>query len=197
MAKVSLLLLNKLWLMVQKRLYISLCQGKFSIMRCTPSSEKMSQWTPSVVCCNDDKLVLHYFSNKLALQYFNNDKLALQYFNNDKLALHFCNNDKLASSQRGLEHALGRFAVACDQAGMKISTKINELLCLSRNEVSVCCKWQGLYCSRWRSSSTLRWNSRVTEGWTVIIVVTKRVLSDTTKEAVFKAVFTPILTYGH
>jgi len=39
----------------------------------------------------------------------------------------------LASSARGLQHALYRFSVACDQSGMKISTEKTEVLCLSRN----------------------------------------------------------------
>jgi len=37
----------------------------------------------------------------------------------------------LASSEQGLQYALDWFAVACDQAGMKISTETAELLCFS------------------------------------------------------------------
>jgi len=36
------------------------------------------------------------------------------------------------SSQQGLQHAFDRFSAACNQAGMKISTKTIEVLCLSR-----------------------------------------------------------------
>jgi len=43
----------------------------------------------------------------------------------------------LASSQQDLQHALDRFSAACDRAGMKISTKKTEELCLSRNQGSV------------------------------------------------------------
>jgi len=37
-----------------------------------------------------------------------------------------------ASSQQGLQNAFDRFSAACDKAGMKISTKKIEVLCLSR-----------------------------------------------------------------
>jgi len=37
------------------------------------------------------------------------------------------------SSQQGLQHAVDRFSAACDQAGIKISTKKIEVLCLSRH----------------------------------------------------------------
>jgi len=36
------------------------------------------------------------------------------------------------SSQQDLQYAFGRFSVACDQAGTKISTESIEVLCLSR-----------------------------------------------------------------
>jgi len=36
------------------------------------------------------------------------------------------------SSQQGLQNTFGRFSAVCDQAGMKISTKKIEVLCLSR-----------------------------------------------------------------
>jgi len=39
----------------------------------------------------------------------------------------------LPPSEQGLQHALDRFSVACDQAGNKIITKKIEVLCLSRN----------------------------------------------------------------
>jgi len=39
----------------------------------------------------------------------------------------------LASCEEGLQHALDRLSVACDQVGMKISTKKTEVLCLFKN----------------------------------------------------------------
>jgi len=39
----------------------------------------------------------------------------------------------LASSQPGLQQALDRFCGACDQAGMKISTKMIQVSCFSSN----------------------------------------------------------------
>ena len=39
----------------------------------------------------------------------------------------------LASSEQGPQHVADRFSVMSDQAGMKISTKQTEVLCLSRN----------------------------------------------------------------
>jgi len=39
----------------------------------------------------------------------------------------------LAPSERDLQHLLDRFSAACDQTGVKISTKKSEVLCLSRN----------------------------------------------------------------
>jgi len=39
----------------------------------------------------------------------------------------------LASCQQVYQHALDRFSAACDRAGMKISTKNTEVLCLSTN----------------------------------------------------------------
>ena len=41
----------------------------------------------------------------------------------------------LADSESGLQHALDKFAAACDTAGMKISTTKTEVLRLSRNPV--------------------------------------------------------------
>jgi len=39
----------------------------------------------------------------------------------------------LASSQQSFQHVLDRLSVACDRAGMKISTKKTKALCLSTN----------------------------------------------------------------
>ena len=41
----------------------------------------------------------------------------------------------LASSESGLQHALNAFAIACDIAGMKISTSKTAVLHLSRKPV--------------------------------------------------------------
>ena len=40
----------------------------------------------------------------------------------------------LASSQQSLQHPLDRFSAACNCAGIKISTKYTEVLCLSTNQ---------------------------------------------------------------
>jgi len=37
------------------------------------------------------------------------------------------------SSLQGLQHAVDRFSVACDQAGTKLNTKKFEVMCLSRH----------------------------------------------------------------
>jgi len=37
----------------------------------------------------------------------------------------------LASSQRGVQHALDRFAATCDKTGLKFSTKNTKVLCIS------------------------------------------------------------------
>ena len=47
----------------------------------------------------------------------------------------------LAFSQQGLQHALGQFSTACDQARMKISTKLPRYFVFLQTKGSVCCKW--------------------------------------------------------
>jgi len=68
----------------------------------------------------------------------------------------------LASSQHSLQHVLDRFSAACDRAGMKISTKITEVLCFSTNPRQ-CMLRAAIHCKRW-SSSTQGWYLRVAEG---------------------------------
>jgi len=61
----------------------------------------------------------------------------------------------LASFEQGLQHALHWFSAACDQAGMKISIKKTEVLCLYRNLIQCMLKVSSntVHCSRWSSST--------------------------------------------
>jgi len=46
----------------------------------------------------------------------------------------------LASSEQGLQDEFDWFSAACNQTGMKISTKQTKIFCLSRNQGSV--RWK-------------------------------------------------------
>ena len=46
----------------------------------------------------------------------------------------------LATSQQGLQHVFERFSAACDQAGMKVSTKKTRYYVSPETQSSVCCK---------------------------------------------------------
>ena len=116
----------------------------------------------------------------------------------------------LASSQQHLQHALGQFSAAHNWARMKIATKKQGIICLSRSrkkpkavyaaneqqctarggEVQV--PWGGTY--EWRKAKR-KDNTVLHELYRS--VVTKWELSNTTKLSLFKLVFVPILTYGH
>ena len=120
----------------------------------------------------------------------------------------------LASSQQGLHHALNRFSAVCDQAGMKISTKNTEVLCLSANprqctlDVSrnilqqvAKFKYFGLVL---RSDGRLneKIGTRIGKANAVLYelyrsVITKRELSNNAKLSGFKSFFVPIGTYAH
>jgi len=73
----------------------------------------------------------------------------------------------LAYSEQGVQHALYRFPVAYDQAGMKINTERSRFYVspsrIPRQSVG---KQAGIHCRRWRRSSTLGWYSRVKKGRT-------------------------------
>jgi len=60
---------------------------------------------------------------------------------------------RLASSQQGLQHALGRFSAAFNQVGMKISPKNTKILCIPRKP-NQCTLQVAIHCSKSRSSST-------------------------------------------
>ena len=120
----------------------------------------------------------------------------------------------LSPSQVDLQHALDRFATACDAVGMKISTKKTEVLCLSRNpgQYSLHVNGTTLNQVEWFKYLGVAFkcdgkqdkeiDARIGKASAVMrelqrSVVLKRELSKAAKLAVFKSIFVPILTYGH
>ena len=118
------------------------------------------------------------------------------------------------SSHQGLQHTFDRFSAACDQAGMKISTKMIEVLCLSRRPRQCIPLVSGNTLQQVETFKCLGMvftsdgsrnkeiDTRIGRANAVLrelyfSVVTKRELSKTTKLSVFKSVFVPILTCGH
>ena len=120
----------------------------------------------------------------------------------------------LSSTESGLQRALNSFADACYTAGMKISTTKTEVLHLSRNPNQCVLQVNGAtlkqvekfkylgvtFTSDGRQDEEL--NTRIGKASAVMralhyLVVVKRELSKKAKLSVFKAVFVPILTYGH
>ena len=120
----------------------------------------------------------------------------------------------LASSELSLQHALDCFVNACSDAGMKISTRKTEVLCLSRNPAQCTLQSSGTvlrqvekfkylgvaFTSDGRQDKEI--DARIGQASAVLrelqrSVVLKRELSQTAKLAVFKSIFVPILTYGH
>ena len=118
------------------------------------------------------------------------------------------------SSQQGLQHAFDRFSDACDQAGTKISTKKIEVLCLSRRPRKCVLQVSGnilqpmetfrcvevvFTSDRSRNKGIDTWidNANAVLRELYCSVVTKRELSKTAKQLVFKSIFVPILTCGH
>ena len=110
---------------------------------------------------------------------------------------------------------LSFFFAACDRAGMKISTKNIEILCLSTNPRQ---------CMRQVNGNTLQQMDKFKYLWLVFtsdgrrsamrligelaeltlfcvsfiaLAATKQELSNTAKLSVFNSIFVPILTYGH
>ena len=75
----------------------------------------------------------------------------------------FCRRFGTAGIFSSLHHALDRFSVACDRAGMRISTKIPRCYVSPQTLGSICGKCAEIYCSRWRSNAE-RSYLRVTEG---------------------------------
>ena len=120
----------------------------------------------------------------------------------------------LASTESGLQHSLSSFAAACNTAGMKISTKKTEVLHLSRKPDQCNLQVDGVtlkqvekfkylgvtFTNDGRQDAEI--DVRTGKASTVMralqhSVVMKRELSKKAKMSVFKAIFVPILTYGH
>ena len=120
----------------------------------------------------------------------------------------------LSSAESGLQRALNSFADACNTAGMKISTAKTEVLHLSRNPDQCVLQVNGAtlkqvekfkylgvaFTSDGRQDEEL--DTRIGKASAVMralhySVVMKRELSKKAKLSIFKAVFVPILTYGH
>ena len=110
----------------------------------------------------------------------------------------------LSSTESGLQRALNSFADACNTAGMKISTAKTEVLHLSRNPDQCVLQVNGAtlkqvekfkylgvaFTSDGRQNEEL--DTRIGKASAVM-----RALSKKAKLSIFKAVFVPILTYGH
>ena len=120
----------------------------------------------------------------------------------------------LSSTESGLQRALNSFADACTITGMKISMTKTEVLHLSRNPDQCVLqangatlkqvekfKYRGVaFTSDGRQNEVL--NTRIGKASAVMpvlhySVVLKQELSKKAKLSIFKAVFVPILTYGH
>ena len=120
----------------------------------------------------------------------------------------------LSSTESGLQRALNSFADACNTAGMKISTAKTEVLHLSRNPDQCVLQVNGAtlkqvekfkylgvaFTSDGRQDEEL--DTRIGKASAVMralhySVVMKRELSKKANLSIFKAVFVPILTYGH
>ena len=120
----------------------------------------------------------------------------------------------LSSTESGLQLALNNFADACNTAGMKMSTAKTEVLHFSRNPDQCVLQVNGAtlkqvekfkylgvaFTSDGRQDEEL--DTRIGKASAVMralnySVVMKRELSKKEKLSIFKAVFVPILTYGH
>ena len=119
----------------------------------------------------------------------------------------------LSSTESGLQRALNSFADACNTAGMKISTAKTEVLHLSRNPNQCVLQVNGAtlkqvekfkylgvaFASDGRQDEEL--DTRIGKASAAMRAlhysVVKRELSKKAKLSIFKAVFVPILTYGH
>ena len=120
----------------------------------------------------------------------------------------------LSSTESGLQRSLNSFADVCYTVGMKISTAKTEVLHLSRNPDQCILQVNGAtmkqvekfkylgvaFTSGGRQDEEL--DTRIGKASAVMralhySVVMERELSTKAKLSVFKAVFVPILTYGH
>ena len=120
----------------------------------------------------------------------------------------------LSSTESGLQRALNSFANACNTAGMKISTAKTEVLHLSRNPDQCVVQVNGATLKQVEKFKYLgvaltsdgrqdeELDTRIGKASAVMralhySVVMKRESSKKAKLSIFKAVFVPILTYGH
>ena len=120
----------------------------------------------------------------------------------------------LSSTESGLQRALNSFADACNTAGIKISTAKTEVLHLSRNPDQCVLQVNGATLKQVEKFKYLgvgftndgrqdeERDTRIGKASAVMralhySVVMKRELSKKAKLSIFKAVFVPILTYGH
>ena len=120
----------------------------------------------------------------------------------------------LSSTKSGFQRALNSFADACNTAGMKINTAKTEVLHLSRNPDQSVLQVNGAtlkqvekfrylgvaFTSDGRQDEEL--DTRIGKASAVMralhySVVMKRELSKNSKLSIFKAIFVPILAYGH
>ena len=118
---------------------------------------------------------------------------------------------QLSSSESGLQRALHSFSDACNTAGIKISTAKTEIFHLSRNPDHSSLqltlkqvekfKYLGVaFTSDGRQDEELDTQTgKASAGMRALhySVVMKQELSKKTNHSIFKAVFVPILTYGH
>ena len=120
----------------------------------------------------------------------------------------------LSSSESGLQRALNSFADACNTAGMKISTTKTEVLHLSRNPDQCVLQVNGATLKQVEKFKYLgvaftsggsqdeELDTQIGKASAVMralhySVAMKRELLKKEKLLIFKAVFVPILTYGH
>jgi len=120
----------------------------------------------------------------------------------------------LATSERDLQHALGRFAAECEAVGMRVSTSKSEAMVLCRKMV-VCSlrvgnellpqgkefKYLGvLFTSEGKMEREM--DRRIGAASSVMralyrSVVVKRELSRKVKLSIYRSIYIPTLTYGH
>ena len=184
-----------------------MCSGKWQAIKAVPCG----RWTPARV-----RFVTLFFivymnwidkcsqADKCAT--IGNCKINLLLFADDLVVL--------SSTESGLQRALNSCADECNTAGMKIITAITEVLHLSRNSDQYVLQVNGAtlkqvekfkylgvaFTSDGRQDEELY--TRIGKASAVMralhySIVMKRELSKKAKLSIFRAVFVPILTYGH
>ncbi|KAK3535054.1 hypothetical protein QTP70_002584 [Hemibagrus guttatus] len=120
----------------------------------------------------------------------------------------------LAPSSLDLQHALGRFAVECEAAGMRVSTSKSEAMVLDRKKVACTLQVGGevlpqveefkylgvLFTSEGRMDREI--DRRIVAAAAVMrsmyrSVVVKKELSRKAKLSIYLSIYVPTLTYGH